>query len=154
MEQTPDTIVIGLGNPLMSDDGIGICLARALAAELVDRPGVECVDAGTSGMRALHLMAGRARAILIDCALMDETPGVIRRFTPEGAESRRVLSRLSLHEGNLLEILELSRALGERPAEVVIFGIEPARLTPGAELSRALASRLPTYLRAILDEIG
>jgi len=149
-----NTIVIGIGNPLMGDDGIGIRLVNDLAAEFTSRVDIEFADAGTSGMRVLHLLAGRKKAVIIDGALMHAEPGEIRRFTPGEAAARNLLARLDTHEGNLLEILDLSRRLGELPVEVVIFGIEPADLTPGECLSPTLADRLESYRQIIGKEFS
>jgi len=139
-----DTIVIGLGNPLLGDDGIGIRLVNDLAAEYAGSA-IEFADAGTSGMRVLHLIAGRKKAVIIDGALMHADPGTIRRFTPGDLITRNLLAHLTNHEGNLLEILDLSRRLGELPEQIVIFGIEPASISPGEALSPILEEQLGFY---------
>jgi len=148
------TIIIGIGNPLMGDDGIGIRLVNDLAAEYAARADIEFADAGTSGMRVLHLLAGRKKAIIIDGALMHTEPGVIRRFTPDEVAVRNILACLDTHEGNLLKILDLSRRLGELPEEVIIFGIEPADLAPGERLSPTLSERLESYRQLIGKELS
>ena len=145
-------VVIGLGNPLMSDEGVGVRVVQALEAEGVHSR-ADFVDAGTSGMNALHAMAGRAKAILVDCAKMRAEPGTLRRFGPDQVVSRKELPGFSLHEGDLLNTIELSRRIGECPAEVVIFGIEPARVEMGESLSPALASRLGEYVEAVKADI-
>jgi hydrogenase maturation protease len=149
-----NTIVIGIGNLLMGDDGIGIRLVNDLAAEFAGSADIEFADAGTSGMRVLHLLAGRKKAVILDGALMHAEPGTIRRFTPDDAAARNLLAHLDTHEGNLLEMLDLSRRLGELPAEVVIFGIEPADLAPGERLSPTLSERLESYRQLIGKELG
>lgn len=149
----PATVVIGLGNPLRGDDGIGIVLVAELAAALAGRADLECADAGASGMQVVHLIAGRRKAVLLDCARMGAPPGAIRCFTPGDARAQHMLARLSLHEGDLLQMLELSRRLGEAPGEIVIFGIEPADLSPSPALSPLLAARVPAYLRRIAAEL-
>ena len=111
------------------------------------------VDLGTSAMRALHAMAGRRKAVFVDCALMGEAPGTIRRFTPEQVRSQKALSGLTLHEGDLLKVIELSRTLGECPEEVVIFGIQPECIEPGEALSPILAARLGEYTDAVACEL-
>ena len=147
-------VVIGLGNPLMADEGIGVRVVERLAARAAEFPGVQFLDAGSSGMVALHAMAGRRKAVFVDCALMGEPPGTIRRFTPEQATSLKKMPGLSLHEGDLFSILALSKQLGEAPAEIVIFGIQPASLEPMPGLSETLAARLAEYEAAILAEIS
>ncbi|HOW98245.1 MAG TPA: hydrogenase maturation protease [Kiritimatiellia bacterium] len=147
-------IVIGLGNPLMADEGVGVRLVERLAAQSGRFPGVKFLDAGTSGMVALHAMRGLRKAVFVDCALMGEAPGAIRRFTPDQAASLKKLPGLSLHEGDLFGILELSKQLGECPPEVVIFGIQPSNLEPAPGLSDTLTARLPEYEAAVRAEIS
>ena len=144
------TVVIGLGNLLMADEGVGVRLVRALAAQF---PAVDFCELGTGGMAVLHALAGRRKAVLLDCARMDQPPGTIRRFVPDQVASGKALPGFSLHEGDLLEILALSRRLGECPETVVIFGIQPASLAPGESLSPALASGFDAYLQLIAAEI-
>lgn len=144
--------VIGLGNPLMGDEGIGIRLVEELAKRSA-LDGVEFIDAGTMGMTLLHLINGKRKVFFIDCALMGEAPGTLCRFTPEEVATKKLLSGFSLHEGDLLQLLALSRTLGESPDEVVIFGIEPVEITPGTELSPLLEAHVQEYCRVILEEI-
>jgi hydrogenase maturation protease len=142
-------LVIGLGHALMRDEGIGCHLLRALQAQADRYPDVEFLDLGTSGLSIIHAIAGRRKTILVDCALMGEEPGAIRRFSSEDARSGKDLPGLSTHEGDLLALLATARALGAAPEEIVIFGIQPADISPGEHLSPGLSSRLPHYLAAI-----
>ena len=146
-------VVLGLGNPLMADEGIGIYLIERLTAAAAQYPDVDFVDAGTGGLSVLHLIEGRRKAIFLDCAFMNEQAGVIRRFTPEDVRSTKLLAHQSLHESDLLQILALARQLDQAPGEVVIFGIQPERVAPGIGLSTTLAARLDTYIAQILGEL-
>ncbi|MBN1270522.1 MAG: hydrogenase maturation protease [Kiritimatiellae bacterium] len=146
-------LIIGLGNPLMSDEGIGPRIVAELAKRADLPEGVDILDLGTGGMSVLHAIAGRRRLIAIDCAVMGEEPGTIRRFRPEEADSTKFLSGLSLHEGDLFKTLELSRFLGECPEDVVIFGIEPKSLAPGEQLSPDLEARVAGYVAEITKEL-
>jgi hydrogenase maturation protease len=145
--------VIGMGNPLMSDEGVGVRIIASLqAAELANR--VDILDLGTSSMRAVHALEGRDAVVFVDCALMGTAPGTIRRFTPEEVESRKAQPRLSLHEGDLLNTIALARRLGTAPPTIVIFGIEPDLIEPGESLSAALACHLEDYVVAIQQEVA
>ncbi|MBU4199071.1 MAG: hydrogenase maturation protease [Verrucomicrobia bacterium] len=147
------TVVIGLGNTLMSDEGIGVHLVRALVVRANQFPAVDFRELGTAGMAVLHTLAGRRKAVLLDCVRMNEPPGAIRRFNPDQVASGKVLPGFSLHEGDLLEILALSRRLGEFPGTVILFGIQPASLDVGDSLSPVLAARFEEYLRLIAAEL-
>jgi len=148
------TVVLGLGNPLMADEGIGVCLVERLAESAAAYPDVEFVDAGTGGLSVLYQLEGRRKAILIDCAYMGDEPGAIRRFVPEEARSAKVLAHQSLHEADLLRIIDMARKLGQAPEEIVIFGIEPQRIEPALGLSPILADRIEEYVTLLRQELG
>ena len=146
-------IVIGLGNMLMSDEGVGVRAVQRLS-DFADRfPQVDFADAGTGGMSVLHLIEGRDKAIFVDCARMGEEAGVIKKFTPREIKSNKVLSHQSLHEVDLIKIINMSDKLGQCPAEIVIFGIEPKSVKPGRELSKTLTDRLDEYIKVICKEL-
>lgn len=149
-----EIIVGGIGNPLMSDEGVGIHVIHQLTAETEYSNIVDFVDLGSSAMNVIHGIAGRKKAILIDCARMGEPIGTIKRFSPEEVISSKDLNHLSLHEGDLLDALALSQKLGECPEDVVIFGIQPDIITFGEELSPSLRERLPEYTRTVIQELN
>jgi hydrogenase maturation protease len=143
-------LAAGLGNPLLTDEGIGIAVVNALAearGELL--PDVEFLDLGTSMMRAVHAMAGRRKAVFVDCAFMGAEPGTLRRFLPEDVLSVKDLAHFSLHEGDLLQAIGISRTAGECPEEIIMFGIQPLSVEPGLELSPGLAVRVPEYVEQV-----
>jgi hydrogenase maturation protease len=146
-------VMLGLGNPLMADEGIGIHLIERLTKMAAQYPGVDFIDAGTASLSVLHLIEGRRKAIFIDCALMGEEPGVLKRFTPQDVHTTKVLAGESLHEADLLRILYLARQLDQAPQEIVIFGIQPERITYAEGLSAALSGRIETYLSEIISEL-
>ncbi len=146
-------VVLGLGNPLMADEGIGVYLVERLLESADKYSAVDFVDAGTGGLSILYQIEYHRKAIVIDCAFMDEPPGTIRRFTPEEVQSVKVLAHQSLHEADLMQILALARQLGQAPDEVVIFGIQPERVEPGLGLSRTLMERIDEYISMILREL-
>jgi hydrogenase maturation protease len=147
------TIAIGLGNPLLSDEGVGVRLAQTLLREADHFPEVDFLDGASAGMALLHVLAGRQKGVFLDCSLMGAAPGDIRRFLPEEVVSRKTKPNFSMHEGDLLDIIALSRKLGECPPTIVIFGIEPASLAPGDTLSAPLQARWDEYLRIISAEL-
>jgi hydrogenase maturation protease len=144
-----DVIVVGLGNVLMRDEGIGVYVVERLQKQAKKYPNVEFIDAGTGGMAVLHLIANRKKVIIVDCALMGQTPGTIRKFTPDDVESLKKVSHFSLHDVDILKVLELSKQMGECPEEVIIFGIEPAKVEEGDMLSPELAARIEKYVETI-----
>lgn len=152
-----ETIVVGLGNPLMADEGIGTVLVDELAklaqAGKLPSENVEYYDGGCGGMYLLHTIAERKKAILIDCCLMGTEPGTIRRFTPDDVTSVKKMAHLSLHEVDILKVIELAKQIGQCPDEIVIFGIEPASITQQMHLNEAIESRVSDYIEEIRKEL-
>ncbi len=148
-----EVVVLGIGNILMSDEGIGCRLIEKLNACNENFPFAEFIDVGTKSMSLLHLMADRKKAIIVDCALMDTKAGTIKRFTPRDVSSIKQLRHFSLHEADVLGIIEMSRRLGQCPKDIVIFGIEPQSLEPGQSLSDTLSSKLSDYTQTICREL-
>jgi len=147
-------VVLGLGNPLMADEGIGVYLVERLAESAGEYPDVDFLDVGTGGLVVLHHIEGRRKAIFLDCAYMGQEPGSIRGFVPDEVRSVKTLAHQSLHEADLLWIIDMAHQLGQAPDEVVIFGIQPERVESGFGLSPALMSRIESYLALILREVN
>jgi hydrogenase maturation protease len=148
-----DIVVIGLGNLLMSDEGIGVHLIRKLSEYQDKFPDVEFTDAGTGGMNVLHLIANRKKAVIIDCAKMGKKPGTIRQFEPTDVKTVKKMTHFSLHEADILRIIAISRQLGECPEQIVIFGIEPQSLEMGQNLSKTLTGKLDIYISEICKSL-
>jgi hydrogenase maturation protease len=148
-----DIVVLGLGNPLMADEGIGVEIVSRLARMAGKFPSVEFVDAGTAGLSILHKLSGRRKAIIIDCCVMGAVPGTAAAFTPADVASVKKLSHFSLHEVDILHVLELARSLGDCPDEVIIFGIEPVTIEQKESLSTELAERLDSYVAMVFDQL-
>jgi hydrogenase maturation protease len=144
-----DVVVIGLGNPLLSDEGIGVHLIRKLSEHQDEFPSVEFIDAGTGGLNILHLIANRKRAVIIDCAKMGKKPGTIKQFKPADVQTTKKMTHFSLHEADILRIIDLSRQLGECPEQILIFGIEPESLELGQSLSETLTDKIDLYIDTI-----
>lgn len=159
MRNTKPVIVIGLGNPLMGDEGIGVVLIEKLTkladqGKIPDAENVQFHDGGVGGMNLLHILAGRKKAVLIDCAGMGTEPGTIRRFTPDQVRTVKQLAHQSLHEMDILKVIDLARQLDQCPDEVVFFGIEPLEITPRMDLSETLKAQIDRYTQVILEEVS
>lgn len=156
-ENSKSTIVVGLGNPIMADEGIGVALVEELsklaAAGELPSEDIEYYDGGCGGMYLLHTIAGRQKAVLIDCCLMGTEPGTIRRFTPDDVNSVKQMAHLSLHEVDILKVLELAKQIGQCPDDIVIFGIEPVSIAQQLHLNEPIQAKIPNYIAEIKAEI-
>jgi hydrogenase maturation protease len=151
-EEVKHVLILGLGNPLLGDEGIGVRVAEELKGlELPD--GVTVVEGGTAGLGLLGLMEGYQRVIIIDAADMGHAPGRVVRFTPLEAQFKTAEAPLSLHQIGLGEVLTLAEALEVAPAELVIIGIQPGWVEAGAGLSPEVEGAIPQIIRMILDEL-
>jgi hydrogenase maturation protease len=148
-----------LGNPLRGDDGVGVRVTKMLAAQQLPQ-GVEVVDGGTRGLGIVSLMEGRQRVILVDAADVHQAPGQFVRFTLDEVdllgESTRLGEerQLSVHSAGLRDALLLAQALGVLPQEVIVFGVQPAKMEWESTLSPEVEKALAGLLAAILAELA
>lgn len=149
-----DTAVLGLGNPLMADEGIGCLIVQQLLTQADKYPNVDFIDVGTGGISILHLIANRHKVILVDCAYMGEKQGTMKKFRPEDVKSIKKLAHQSLHEADIIKILALAKHLKQYPEQVIIFGIEPEKIEPGQNLSKTLKEKLDDYVAEISEELN
>ena len=149
----PPTLIIGLGNTLRGDDGVGVLVAQILARQTLPNE-VEVVDGGTQGLGLVNLMEGRQRLILIDAADVGKTPGEFVGFTLDEAVLRGNDQHLSVHTAGLREALFLAQALKILPDEVIIFGVQPANLDWISTLSPEVEAALPDLISAVLAKLA
>jgi len=137
-------LVIGVGNPLRGDDGVGVHVAR----ELAQRPlpeGVEVLDGGTEGLDLIFHLEAAERVLFIDAAEMGCPPGEAQVFDGAQVTSNVPARFSSTHGFGVAEVLALARSVGVAP-EVTVLGIQPASLTAGDGLSAEVAARLTQYV--------
>jgi len=144
--------IIGAGNVLMGDDGVGIAVLELLKNEAIPE-NISIIDAGTGGLSLLHALAKLESAIIVDAVDFGGAPGETRRFTPEDASTMKVCPGVSTHESDLLKILKLSDNLGECPETVIIYAIQPSNVSPSMELSQSIKTKLPEIVEDILETI-
>ena len=138
--------IIGIGNPMMADDGIG----PRLISELEDAElGVDLIDMGTGGMQLVHVLAGYDAVIIIDSADMGLSPGESRVFVPEDVVSLKETRAYSLHDWDVMRSIQISRELGEAPEKILILAVQPGSLDMSESLSLAVERRLPQYLKEL-----
>lgn len=146
------TVVLGVGNELFQDEGVGVHTVRILQTKLTPSNGeVKAIDSGTSP-DIWPLIDGANKLIIVDAVRGGCEPGTIYRFTPQQIVADRGLIT-SVHQMGILENLSLMELVGGKPEETVIIGVEPAELEPGLELSAKLQARMPKIIQTVLGEI-
>jgi len=136
-------LVLGLGNVLLGDDGLGPVLLRELERTYASVSAVECIDGGTQGLALLGCLAGRKTVIILDAFANGKTSGevsVLERPELLGARSPR---STTAHEGNAGELLAAAQLLGELPERIFLVGIEPDRMQTELALSPSVTNALP-----------
>jgi hydrogenase maturation protease len=151
-EETPSRIVvIGVGNLLLKDEGIGIHILKVLQ-EMDLPPDIKLIDGGTSPDLIAYTRAGD-KMIIIDAAKAGGQAGAIYRFKPEDLAKRKG-TLTSAHEMGVVENLKLMAMTGNEPREIIIIGIEPKDINWGTELSPEIQAKLPGIIKVILGEMG
>jgi hydrogenase maturation protease len=149
---TAHTLILGLGNPLMADDGAGIQVAELLRQQSLPAE-VEVQDGGTAGLGLVPQMANHQRVILIDCVRFGGNAGDWRRFVLQETELLGEAGTLSLHHASLRDALLLAETLDMLPPELIIYGIQPACVEWDHPMSEDVAAALPQIAQAVLDEV-
>ncbi len=143
------TLILGIGNLLLGDEGVGVHVAHALQQESLPDD-VTVLEVGTAFLDALPAIEAADRIFLIDAMQADGTPGTVYRVPYQDCAQRPWLA--SLHGFDVARVLYLS---GRTTApDVLVIGIEPARIEWGTELSPAVRRVLPAVIDVIQKEIA
>jgi len=143
--------VVGVGNLLLKDEGIGVHIAHVL--QQIDIPhDIEIIDGGTSPDLPYYFEDVN-KVIIIDAVKGGGKPGTIYRFHPNdiAVESEEITS---LHELGLMQSLKMMSLAESEPKETVIIGIEPKEIDWGTELSAELQQKMPEIINVVLSEIS
>jgi len=150
------TIVIGLGNPILSDDGVGIFAARALEEKLAGEgmANVDVVEASLAGFNLLDLILGYKEAVIIDSIqTKDGRVGEIYCFTPETLV--HTIRLASIHDVNLATALEFGKAMDmDIPHKVTIYAVEIADNSTFAEgCCEEVSAAIPRVVEMVLEDL-
>jgi len=148
----PPILVLGVGNILLRDEGVGVHVVRALEHERLPES-VEVYDGATCGVDLIDVLAQRRRVIIIDAVDAGRPPGEITRWCAEDLVAARGLG-LSLHEAGMAEVLRMTRLLNCAPDEVIVFGIQPESVEPGLELTDTVAGAVTAVVGLVRKELA
>jgi hydrogenase maturation protease len=148
----PQILVLGLGNILLQDEGMGVTALERLTAQYRLPANVHAVDGGTMGLDLLSYLEGVTGLLIIDAVHTGQPPGTLVRLA--GDEVPAALSlKMSMHQVGLQELLAVSELQGILPPRVVVCGMEPASLDWGLDLSPQVAGRLDDLVQAVVQEL-
>jgi hydrogenase maturation protease len=147
------TLVLGLGNPILSDDGVGCRVAMALK-DLISTPDIDIMEASIAGLDFLDMLTGYDRIIIIDAIQTDKsTPGQIYRLGPEILASTRHAG--TPHDVNLATALELGKRLNLKlPRKITIFAIEVKDVISFSEkCTPEVEKAIPVCVKMVMQEL-
>jgi hydrogenase maturation protease len=142
MDDERRSVVLGLGNLLLRDEGFGIALLHRLEAELGPIPGVEFIDGGVMGLDLLPLVEGSRCLLILDAVNASRPPGALIELD-RGELPLFSGIRLSEHQVGFQEVLGLASLREQLPEFLHLVGIQPIELEPGTGLSALAAQRIP-----------
>jgi hydrogenase maturation protease len=148
------TLVLGIGNDILGDDGVGIHVARAVARKISAKE-ARVEETGAAGLSLLELVKGHERLIIADAILTDNTEvGKIHRLTLK--DLAKTNNSITPHDAALVTTLEIGNSLfpGEMPREVVVYGVQTSNVEQfSGKMSPAVKAAVPEVVRLILAEI-
>jgi len=146
------SLVLGIGNVLLQDEGVGIHALEELRRRFDLDADVELLDGGTAGIELLRFLDGKDRVLIVDAVAAGHPPGSV--FRVEGEDVPRMFHvRISPHQIGLTDVLATALISDALPAEMVLFGVEPAAMTSGLALSPVVEASLDKLVGAVVDEL-
>lgn len=143
--------VVGIGNSIMQDDGIGVHVINKMA-EMDFPSNIEFVDAGVNSYDMVDIFCQADSLIIVDAMHTGGEPGTIYRAPLDELGLKSIDSIASLHEMHFIEAINMVRLLGANP-EVIVYGIEPQTVSLGLELTPLIADKVPRLMELIQEEL-
>ena len=145
------TLVLGIGNTLLSDEGAGIHVLRHLETRIPRQAEVTLLDGGTLSFTLAAAIAEHEALVVVDAAELGAEPGRVACF--EGSAMDRFLGtrKRSAHEVGLLDLLDMARLTGDLPSQRALVAVQPASLDWGTRPTAAVAAAIPRAGQAVLD---
>lgn len=145
--------VVGIGNILLSDEGIGVRVVEGLQKFTCWPNNLKLIDGGTTGLDLVSALSGCQKLIVVDAVYGDQAPGSIYVFSNEQIK-QYFHNRFSLHEIGIREVLLVLSELGRPVEEVIIIGVQPAVIEMGLELSQPVQGQLGNALGAVFQQLS
>jgi len=152
MQAQHDTLILGIGNILLKDEGVGVHVVERLKTMPLPE-NVEVLDGGTAGLDLADYIAGRKKLIVIDAVNAGGKPGTLYRLTKENLDIKPK-AIFSFHEIDFLDALHISEVVNSKPEEVVVIGIEPKDMSIGTDLSPEIQERIPRIIELVTSELN
>jgi hydrogenase maturation protease len=143
------TLILGLGNVLLTDEAAGAAVLGALAPLAAADPDLTLYDGGTLSFTLAGPIGDAARLIVVDAAAMGDAPGTVRVFEGEAMDRQLSQHAKSVHEVSLADLFDIARLTDSLPAQRALVGIEPERVDWGEQLSPPVAAAIPAAVEQV-----
>ncbi|TWJ32425.1 HyaD/HybD family hydrogenase maturation endopeptidase [Geobacter argillaceus] len=150
---TDSILVLGIGNLLMADDGVGVRVVQGLASRYRFPAGVTVLDGGTLGLDLLPRLEGVERLLVVDAVETGDKPGTMVRLTGDDIPLA-LETKVSPHQMGLKDLLTVASLQGHVPREMVLWGVQPASIELDMALTPPVAETLPLLEEEVLRELA
>lgn len=145
------TLMLGIGNTLLSDEGVGVHVIEYLARHFASEEGVTYLDGGTLSFTLAEPIARHQRLIVIDAARLNTAPGTVRALIGDDIDGYLTGNRHSVHEVGLLDLLNIARLSDCYPLRRALIGIQPQGIDWGEHPTPAVAAAIPLAAQTALQ---
>ncbi|MBT5229954.1 MAG: HyaD/HybD family hydrogenase maturation endopeptidase [Methylococcales bacterium] len=146
-------LILGIGNNLLTDEGIGIHAITALIPDLGQAEHIRLLDGGTLSFTLAAEIESVNHLIVIDAAQLNSPPGTVKIFNNDAMDHFLGHSKRSVHEVGLLDLMDIARLTDHLPEQRTLIAVQPEILTWGEQLTPAAASALPTIISAVKKQL-
>lgn len=146
-------LLLGLGNILLRDEGIGVHVVNAIKDHYVLHPEVDIIDGGTLGLCLLPLLVGREKILFVDAVDFGREPGFIGGLADSDIPATMEM-KLSFDELGLPDVLAVLKFTEDKIPEMFLIGIQPQTIAPGLELSATLKAELPHLIASVVNKLA
>ena len=146
-----DTVVVGIGNTILSDDGVGVHAARRLQDDARLPAGVTVLDGGTLGLDLAPFVSDASRLLFLDAVNLGEAPGTLTRM--RGTDLLSETRSWSVHQLGVADLIAALTLLSSKPQDIVVLGVQPAHTDWGTSLSPTVEAALTPLVDAALDQL-
>ena len=144
--------IIGLGNILLKDEGVGVHAVNAIKERYSFSPEVEIIDGGTLGLDLLHFFEGRDKVLILDAVDFHKEPGYIGVLEDENIPSA-LFAKLSVHHIGLSDVLFAAKLLDFTPAKLRLIGIQPESLEVGLTMTKCISGKMDQFIDMVIQTL-
>jgi hydrogenase maturation protease len=150
--QEVKALVLGIGNLLIGDEGVGCMAAEELTRRYTLPSSVDCVDGGTAGFELLSMIDGKEHVILIDALRNDMEPGTVVMVEGEHVP-KAFLARTTPHQLGICDVLAAAQLCDTMPKHLTLYGIEPKQMEVGIGLTPEVQLGMEKIISAVVDQL-